>query len=235
MKKILALVMAVAMLLSCAAFAEEAEVKNPMEVDRAAEASLEKAWVDPETLTAEWTLVNAWIGEDFIDDYEVEGVEPGLIAVAPGTATMTITAILNECANDPSTGPVVDQASYIHAFTYCMEGKLVFAAHEDEAYTWLTHWNEWAYVVRGENDGDFNCGPAKISIRGEDELLYWTEITGVDYEDQEEMKYMFINTSGQLVLCYADKNIVSNAKNEKTIGIAYIFDKVVPETEEAAE
>ena len=54
----------------------------------------------------------------------------------------------------------------------------------------------------------------------------------MSYEDQEEMKHIFMNTSGQLVLCFADKNIVNEKYDGKYVGIAYIFDKVA---EEAAE
>ena len=36
-----------------------------------------------------------------------------------------------------------------------------------------------------------------------------------------------MNTSGQLVLCYAEKNLTKEKNN--TIGFAYIFDKVVEE------
>jgi hypothetical protein len=45
------------------------------------------------------------------------------------------------------------------------------------------------------------------------------------------MKYIFMNTSGQLVLCYADKNITNEKYGAKYVGIAYIFDKVVPAAE----
>lgn len=230
MKKFLAMIMAVAMLLSCVAFAEEA--KDPMEIDRSLEARLELAWVNPETLTGEWTLSAAWIGEEFIEDYEVEGAEAGLIAVTPGAITMTVNALLDHCASDPALGQITDQGNYWHDHVYCMEGTLAFAAYPDEEYTIRSNWNEWAYEARGEMEGDYNYGPTKTKVKGDDDLLHWTELTGIDYEDQEEVKYIFMNTSGQLVLCYADKNIV-NAKNN-TVGFAYIFDKVVP-AEEAAE
>ncbi len=224
MKKILALVMAIAMILSCTAFAEEA--KDPMEIDRSFEARLDLAWVNPETLTQEWTLTAAWIGEEFIEDFGIEGVEAGLIPVAPGTATMIINAVKDHCASDPSLGQITDQGNYFHDHVYCMNGTIVFAAHADEEYTIKSEWDEWDFDARGEMDGDYNYGPAKTHLKGDDDFLYWTEITGIDYEDQEEMKYIFINTSGQLVLCYAEKNLTKVKNN--TVGFAYIFDKVVP-------
>ncbi len=238
MKKFLALVMAVAMMLSCTVFAEEA--KGPMEIDRSLEARLDVAWVDPataaveegfETMTQEWTLSAAWIGEDFIDEFEIEGVEAGLIAVTPGAIKMTIKAVKDHCASDPSLGQITDQANYWHDHVFCMEGTLVFAGHEDEEFTIKSNWDEWSYEARGEMEGDYNYGPAKTKVKGDDDFLYWTEITGIDYEDQEEMKYIFMNTSGQLVLCYADKNLTKDKNN--TVGFAYIFDKVV--AEEAAQ
>ncbi len=230
MKKLLALIMAVAMLLSCAVFAEDA--KDPMEIDRSLDAKLNLTWVNPETLTADWTLTAAWIGEEFIEDFEIEGVEAGLIAVTPGAITMTINAELNHCASDPSLGQITDQGNYWHDHVFCMNGTLTFADFADEKYTIKSEWDEYDFDARGEQDGDYNYGPAKTHLKGDDDLLHWTDITGIDYEDQEEMKYIFMNTSGQLVLCYAEKNIV-NAKNN-TIAFAYIFDKVVP-AEEVAE
>ncbi len=228
MKKILALVMAVAMLLSCAAFAEEA--KDPMEVDRSLEARLNLAWVNPEILTQEWTLTAAYISEDFIEEFELEDVTAGLIPMAPGTATMVINAEKNHCASDKALGQITDQANYWHDHVYCMNGTIVFSAYEDEKYTLKSEWNEWTYEARGEMDGDYNYGPAKTKVKGDDDFLYWNELVGVDCQE-EEMKYIFMNTSGQLVLCATDGNIVTNPK--KAIFFAYIFDKVVPA--EAAE
>ncbi len=222
MKKFLALVMAVAMLLSCVAFAEEA--KDPMEIDRAIETKLETNWV------GNWALSGAYIGEEFIEDYEIEGVEAGLIEVAPGAITMTIEALLNHCASDAALGQIVDQAAYLHAHVYCLGGTIAFPAYPDEEYKINNEWDEFGYVVRGEMDGDFNYGPAKTHIKGDDDYLHWGEITGVEFEEPEEMKYIFMNTSGQLVLCFAEKNLTKEKNN--TIGFAYIFDKVV---EEAAE
>ncbi len=241
MKKFLAMIMAAMMLLSCVAFAEEA--KNPVEIDRSLDARLNLAWAWnvteenpakaelPKALTGEWTLSAAYIGEAFIDDFEIEGVEAGLIAVTPGAITLTINAILDHCASDASLGQITDQGNYWHDHVYCMDGTMVFAAYPDEEYTLKSNWDEFSYTARGEMDGDYNYGPAKTKVKGDDDLLHWTEITGIDYEDQEEMKHIFMNTSGQLVLCYADKNICNEKYDGEYVGIAYIFDKVVPAAE----
>ena len=219
MKKFLALLMAAMMLLSCVAFAEEA--KDPMEIDRAITTKLESHWV------GNWTLANAWIGEEFIDDYGVEGVEAGLIEVKPGAITMTIEALLNHCASDKSLGQIVDQAAYLHAHVYCLGGTIAFADYPDEEYTIKNEWDEYAYVVRGEMDGDFNYGPAKVNIKGEDDYIYWNDLTGFDFEEIEEFKYIGMNKDGQIVITACDKNIATKEKAE--IWFAYIFDKVVAE------
>lgn len=202
------------------------ETDKSMEIDRSMDAKLNLAWVNPETLTADWTLTAAWIGEDFINHYYIDDVEAGLISVTPGAITMTINAELDHCASDPSLGQITNQADYWHDHVFCMNGTLTFANHANETYTIKSEWDEFDYDARGEMKGDYNYGPAKTHLKGDDDFLHWTEITGINYENQEKMKYIFLNTSGQLVLCYAEKNIV-NAKNS-TIGIAYIFDKVVP-------
>ncbi len=241
MKKFLAMIMAAMMLLSCVAFAEEA--KSPVEIDRSLEARLNLAWAwnvteenpanadMPKAITGEWTLASAYIGESFIDDFEIEGVEAGLIAVTPGAITLTINALLDHCASDAALGQITDQGNYWHDHVYCLDGSMVFAAYPDEEYTLKSNWDEFSYTARGEMDGDYNYGPAKTKVKGDDDLLHWTELTGIDYEDQEEMKHIFMNTSGQLVLCYADKNICNEKYDGEYVGIAYIFDKVVPAAE----
>ena len=222
MKKFLAMLMAAMMLLSCVAFAEA----DPVEIDRSLEARLNLAWAwnvteenpanadMPKALTGEWTLAAAYISEDFIDEFEIEGAEAGLIEVTPGAITLTINALLDHCASDASLGQITDQGNYWHDHVYCMDGSMVFAAYPDEKYTLKSNWDEFSFTARGEMDGDYNYGPAKTKIKGDDDFLHWADITGINYEDQEEMKHIFMNTSGQIVLCYADKNIC----NEKNSG-----------------
>lgn len=242
MKKLFAMLMALALLLSCVAFAEEA--KNPVEIDRSLDARLNVAWAwnvteenptnadYPKALTGEWALSAAYISEDFIDEFKISGVQAGLLPVTPGAIKLTVEALLDHCASDPSLGQITDQGNYFHDHVYCFAGTMTFADFPDESYTLKSNWDEFSYVSRGEMDGDYNYGPAKTKVKGDDELLHWTETTGVSYDDQEEMKHIFMNTSGQLVLCFADKNIVNEKYDGSYVGIAYIFDKVV---EEAAE
>ena len=77
-------------------------------------------------------------------------------------------------------------------------------------------------IATGENDGDFNYGPAKTHVKGEEDDLYWAAITGVEVEDMDEMKYIGMNKAGQIILCYADDNV---AKKDGDVCFAYIFER----------
>ena len=105
-------------------------------------------------------------------------------------------------------------------------GTLTFSkeiAPDDEPYTVKSAWDEWPNnVIRGENDGDFNYGPAKTHVKGEEDDLYWAAITGVEVEDMDEMKYIGMNKAGQIILCYADDNV---AKKDGDVCFAYIFER----------
>ena len=147
----------------------------------------------------------------------------GIIPVKENAATLEITTILDASANDKQLGTMVDVASYIHGHTHDLAGVLTFSADitDDEPYTVKSAWDEWPNnVIRGENDGDFNYGPAKTHVKGEEDDCHWEDITGVEIEDIEEMKYIGVNTAGQLILCYADDNV---AKKDGDVGFAYIF------------
>lgn len=231
MKKFLALVMVAAMMLSCAAFAEptllaDYGTENTLVYNKEiTEAAHVTAWA------GEWTLVAAYMSEDAIEEFEFEGVEAGFYAVPENAVILTLEALLDASANDPATGPIVDQANYWHAHTHDLAGVLVFPEDlcEDE-FTVKSTWDEWNNTVRGEQDGDFNYGPAKTHIKGDDDFLFWNELTGFDFEEIEEFKYIGINADGQIIICSATKNIVNNDK--AVIMFAYIFDKVVPVEEE---
>ena len=85
MKKILSLVMALAMVLGCFAMAEttsilDADMDELLVLDR--ESSLNE-W------EGEWVLVAAYITADFAEEYDVE--QSGLLAVPENAATLTIT------------------------------------------------------------------------------------------------------------------------------------------------
>lgn len=210
MKKFFVLMMAAMMLLSCTAMADELLAYNY-------ESNVED-W------QGKWTLVGAYIGEEFAEEYEV--TTSGMIPVKENAIAIEITLDLDGSANDPA-GVLVDTANYYHAHVYDLVGTLTFAEEigDADAYSIKSAWDQWPNtVVRGENDGDFNMGPAKTKIKGGDETLHWAEITGVEIEDMDDMKYIGTNAEGQLFICYADKNV---AKKDDAIGFAYIFEKVV--------
>lgn len=232
MKKIVALIMVLAMMLSCTALAEATKIEfgteNTLVYNREiVDAAHVTAW------QGQWVLVAAYMSEDGIDEYELEDVEEGFYAVPENAVFLELEALLDASANDPSTGPIVDQANYWHAHTHDLKGTLTLPEDiDEEGYTLKNTWQEWNYTVRGEQDGDFNYGPAKVNIKGEDDFLYWNELTGFDFEEIEEFKYIGMNYDGQIVIAATDKNIATNTK--ASILFAYIFAPVVAE-EAAAE
>ena len=233
MKKIVALIMVLAMMLSCTAFAEPTKLDefgtdNTLVYNReVVDAAHVTAW------QGDWVLVAAYMSEDGIEEYELEDVEAGFYAVPENAVFLNLEALLDASANDPATGPIVDQANYWHAHTHDLKGTLTLPEDIDEdGYTLKNTWQEWKNTVRGEQDGDFNYGPAKVSIKGEDDFIYWNELTGFDFEEIEEFKYIGMNYDGQIVIAACDKNIATNEK--AVIYFAYIFAPVVAE-EAAAE
>ena len=202
MKKILSLVMALAMVLGCFAMAEttsilDADMDELLVLDR--ESSLND-W------EGEWVLVAAYITADFAEEYDVE--QSGLLAVPENAATLTITALKDATANDKVLGTMVDVASYIHDHTYDLSGELTFS--DEDSYTVKSAWDEWANNVIAKVDYDpaasYNRGPAKTHM--------------------ETMKYIGMTTSGYLVLCYSDDNL---AKKDGDMGVGYIFARVEAE------
>ena len=255
MKKFLALVMAAAMLLSCVAFAEPtllADYGNENTLVYAREIAFEETEEKLDLLGnktngtrksvgvshvttwgGEYVLVAAYMSEAAIEEFEFEGVEAGFYAVPENAVFLTLEPLFDAKANDPATGPIVDQGNYFHAHVYDLAGTITLPEEIDEdGYTVASEWSEWAFEARGEQEGDFNFGPAKTHIKGEDDFLYWNELTGFDFEEIEEFKYIGTNADGQIIICSATKNIVNSEKAE--IMFAYIFDKVVPVEEEAA-
>jgi len=240
MKKILALIMALALLLCGVAVAEQAPATDgTAPADEAVVSIWEKDVAEVvaynyesviEDWAGQWKLVAAYIGEEYAEEYEVD-CTPGLLTVKEDALVVEIELLLDASANDPS-GVLVDTANYYHCHAYDIAGTLTFAPEfgEEEPYTLSSIWDQWPNnVVRGEGDGDFNFGPAKTNIRAKNETLYWAEITGIAIEDMDEMKYIGLNADGYLIICYADKNV---AKQPQEIGIAYIFERVVEEAVE---
>lgn len=215
MKKLFALLLAAVLLVPCFALAEDLLSADPEELMTFDRSSHVTDW------EGKWVLAAAYVGEDFAEEYDV--AVTGIIPVKENAATLEITTILDASANDKQLGTMVDVASYIHGHTHDLAGVLTFSADitDDEPYTVKSAWDEWPNnVIRGENDGDFNYGPAKTHVKGEEDDCHWEDITGVEIEDIEEMKYIGVNTDGQLILCYADDNV---AKKDGDVGFAYIF------------
>lgn len=215
MKKLFALLLAAVLLVPCFALAEDLLSADPEELMTFDRSSHVTDW------EGKWVLAAAYVGEDFAEEYDV--AVTGIIPVKENAATLEITTILDASANDKQLGTMVDVASYIHGHTHDLAGVLTFSADitDDEPYTVKSAWDEWPNnVIRGENDGDFNYGPAKTHVKGEEDDCHWEAITGVEIEDIEEMKYIGVNTAGQLILCYADDNV---AKKDGDVGFAYIF------------
>lgn len=216
MKKFFSLILAVAMLLSCAAFAEDV---HPIFSADPAEVLPYDYEIHLNDWLGNYTLVAAYVGEEFIEEWELEGVTAGFKAVPANAITVTIAAAMDRTANDPS-GALVDTANYYHAHVLDLFGSTLTIG--EEVYTMINEWDEWPNtVVRGEQDGDFNLGPARVHIKGDDETLNWAAFTGVEIEDMEDFKYIGVTKAGYLVLCYAEKNIAKN--DDEPIGYAYIF------------
>lgn len=219
MKKFIAL-LAVVLMLPCIALADPAAIlaADPEEVMTFDRDSQVTAW------EGKWVLSAAFIGEDYAEENDL--TTTGLIAVPENAATLELSTVLDGSANDKELGTMVDVASYIHAHVYDLIGTLTFSeeiAPDDEPYTVKSAWDEWPNnVIRGENDGDFNYGPSKTHVKGEEDTLYWAAITGVEVEDMDEMKYIGMNKAGQMILCYADDNV---AKKDGDVCFAYIFER----------
>ena len=144
MKKILSLVMALAMVLGCFAMAEttsilDADMDELLVLDR--ESSLND-W------EGEWVLVAAYITADFAEEYDVE--QSGLLAVPENAATLTITALKDATANDKELGTMVDVASYIHDHTYDLSGELTFSDTSSCAQLARVELPEASWSLQGE-------------------------------------------------------------------------------------
>ncbi len=247
MKKILALVVAAMLLLSCVAFAEPTKIEygteNTLVYAREVAYAADAADVDslgnatdmgrvPTGLAhvtswvGEWVLVAAYMSESGMEEYDLDG-EEGFYAVPENTMFLTLEAKYDASANDPS-GPLVDVANYFHAHCYDLAGTITLPEDIDEdGFKVKNVWSDWASTVRGNADGDFNFGPAKVTIKGDDDYLYWNELTGFDFDEIEEFKYIGMNLDGQIVITACEKNPVT--KPDTDVWFALVFDKVVAE------
>ena len=208
MKKLIAFLLAAVMLLACSALAEAIDPATVSDFDR------ESYVTDWE---GEWVLVGAYLGEDFADEL---GLDVSGVLEVSEAATMTVTAIMDGSATGSDAGVMVDQGNYWHAHVYDMQAIINVCGEEAEIYL---PWDGWLYEVRGEGDGDFNAGVGKLSkVSADDKSLHFCELTGVDSEDiaDEKVKYVGVNTAGQMVVCYSDDNLV---KKDGEIGFGLIF------------
>lgn len=216
MKKLLAILLAALMLLTCTAFADSILDADPEEIVTFDRESPVTDW------EGEWVLAAAYIGEEFADDCDLD--VNGLIPVPEKAAAMTVTAILDGSATGSDAGVMVDQGAYLHAHVYDMEATITFAEDiTDDVATLKLPWDGWLFEVRGENDGDFNMGVGKLSkVSAEEKSLYFTAITGIESEDidDENVKYVGMNTSGQLIVCYSEENLV---KKDAEVAFGFIF------------
>ena len=224
MKKLLSVVLAAMMLISCAALAENILEADPEEVMTFNRKAPVTDW------EGEWVLVAAYIGEDFAEENDIETI--GLIAVPEKAITMSVKAILDGSATGSDAGVMVDQAAYIHTHVHDIEAKLAFdAAITDDEATLKLPWDGWDWTKDEEWTGwtegsTYICkGVGKLSkVGADDKSLYFCQVSGVDNEaiSDENMKYMGMNEAGQLIVCYSDDNMV---KKDGDVAFAYIFVK----------
>ena len=224
MKKLLSVLLAAMMLVSCAAFAESILEADPEEVMTFNRKAPITDW------EGEWVLAAAYIGEDFADENDIETT--GLIAVPEKVLTMSVKATLDASATGSDAGVMVDQAAYIHSHVHDIDAVLTFdASVTDEEATLRLPWDGWDWTKDEEwpgwSEGStyVNKGVGKLSkVGADDKSLYFGKVTGVENEaiSDESMKYMGINEAGQLIVCYSDDNMV---KKDGDIAFAYIFVK----------
>ncbi len=222
MKKILVLMLAALMAFSCMAHAESILDADPEEIMTFDRESYVTDW------EGEWVLAAAYIGEDFADENDIDVT--GLIAVPENAVTISVAAVMDLSATGSPEGVMVDMANYWHAHVYDMEATVKFdeSITDDEPYLRIP-WDGWLYTNRGEQDGDYNTGVGKLSkVTAQDKSLYFCEVTGVDSEaiSDENMKYVGMNTYGNLIVCYSDDNMV---KKDGDVAFALIFTRVEAE------
>ncbi|MBQ6563821.1 MAG: hypothetical protein IJL88_07900 [Clostridia bacterium] len=224
MKKYLSLFLAALMLVSCTAFAENLLEAAPEEL-----LTFDRKGPVPDW-EGEWVLAAAYIGEDYADENDIETT--GLLAVPEKAVTMSVKAVLDGSATGSDAGVMVDQAAYIHTHVYDIEATVAFdASITDETATLKLPWDGWDWTKdeewTGWTEGSSytSKGVGKLSkVGADDKSLYFCKITGVESEEiaDENMKYVGMNTAGQLIVCYSDDNMV---KKDGDVGFAFIFVK----------
>ena len=216
MKKIVALVLALAMMASCVALADEVIVLA--NEGTATTNSFVEAWAGT------WTLESAYIGAEFAEENGIE--QSGVVALADGaTATLTLTADLDASATGSSAGVMVDQAAYYHAHVYDVDGTLVYGEEEIDV---KCPWDGWTYTVPSEGACDYSGAIGKLSKKVTGEAF--SALTGIENEaiTDEKMVYIGMTEDGKMVLAYADANLCKKG-NDEEIGYALIFAPAVAE------
>ena len=225
MKKLFSLLVALVLVLNIGmVLAEEAPVIDPETVFDFDRESHVTAW------EGEWVLVGAYIGENFAEDCDI--AVSGLIEVPENAIRMTVVAEMDRSATGSDEGVMVDQANYWHAHVYDMVATLTFAENiSDETAELVLAWDGWETEGRifGEGNVDLNKGVGQLSkVTCDDKSLYFTAITGVESEDidDEKVKYVGMNNSDQLIVCYCEKNLV---RNDVEVSFGFIFARVEAE------
>ena len=199
MKKALLVLLVFAICLPLAVCAEEAEQSNPLALRFDAR---------PLDYEGTWKLSSA---------YEQE---KGVLEVPEDACTVTLEGEL-------LVNQMVDMARYVHANVYQLNGMMTFQKPEEAEYKLKCNWDTFTKVdILGEGKCE-QYGANKVRISTKDEELFFSELTGVEVEDMELMKYIGMNEQGQLVIGYSESNV--HKKPDAPWLYAYLFDKVVEE------
>jgi hypothetical protein len=206
MKKILYLVLCLALAIPFFAVAEEDEAIS-------LELNYEAATADYE---GTWLLTAAYTAED------------GFLEVAPEAIALEITLQVD-------FGVLVDMEAYIHADVTNLQGTLSFAHDEIDMEDYRCSANYDDFTNFGKNDEGVyaSTGAVKFRVRDDDEGLFFDIITGVEIDDMELMDVIGLNADGQLILGYSEDHIQRDAEAE--FAYAYIFTKVEAEDAVPAE
>lgn len=213
MKKIFAVILAVLMLVSCTAFADD--VLEFVNEGSKGTNSFVEDWA------GEYVLTAYYVGEDFADENDVEA---GIFEIE-SDATLTVEASLDASATGSDAGVMVDQAAYFHAHVYDMDAVLTYG---DEEVVLKCPWDGWVFSVPGEGECDYDSSVGKLSknLKGD----VFMEILGMEENEafEEALKYVGMTTDGNIIICFSESNLCKKG-NDAEIGYALIFSPVEAE------
>lgn len=201
MKKILSLVLCLALLVPFFALAEKPAEKKPEEI-----LALNYE-AKPQDYEGTWVLTQAY------------AKDKGMLPVPEKALTMEvkISMLLNK---------LVDSEKYLHADATDLQGTLAFTHDKiklDDDYKLSVAYDDFTkFVVVGEGECH-STGAAKVKIRDDDEGLFFDVLTGVEIEDMELMNVLGLNADGQLILGYSEDSIIRDP--EAVFEYAYVFTK----------